>query len=194
MSARPSPTEIEALLAATEKGDEAASDALVATLVQELRGMARAQLRRLPPGQTLQPTALVNEAYLRLLGKEVQSWRGREDFLFLAARAMHDVLVESARRKASLKGGAEWRRTDDPKLEVATESSPAELLALDELLTKLAKEDPRKAELVRLRFFVGLSEEDTALALGVSTRTVSRQWRFVKAWLYDELREGREDA
>lgn len=187
MSDRPSPAEVIAWLEAAGAGDQTASEELQKTLFFELRGMARAQMGKLPPGQTLQPTALVNEAYLRLVGKDVEGWRGREDFLFLAARAMHDVLVEQARKKASLKRGGGWRRSEALHLELATEAAPEDLLALDEALAKLGELEPRKAELVRLRFFVGLSEEEAAEVLGVSTRTVSREWRFVKSWLFDEL-------
>ena len=176
------------LLQAMRAGDEHASDELLRTLFHELRRMARARLMKLPPGQTLQPTALVHEAWLRLIGREVEGWRGREDFLFLAARAMHDVLVEEARKKASLRRGGDHRRDREFDLRLATETPPEDLLALDEVLERLARADPRKAELVRLRFFVGLSVEEVAEVLDVSVRTISREWRFVRTWLFQELR------
>lgn len=162
------------------------------TMFESMRRVARSRLRDLPPGQTLQPTALVNEAWLRLVRSSTRGVEERREFLILAARAMHDVIVEEARRKASLRRGGDRRRELDFDLGQASEAEPEELLALDAALERLSSQDPRKAELVRLRFFVGLSLEDVAEALEVSMRTVGREWRFVRAWLFDELR--REDA
>ena len=192
----PDPSASE-LIIALERGDPEAGPTLQATLFHELRGLARGQLSRLAPGQTLQPTALVNEVYLRLAGggrSDWPDWKHRREFLSVAARAMHDVLVEEARRKASLKRGGAWRRTELAGLELATEAPPEELLALDEALEKLTREDPRKAEIVRLRFFMGLTEEETAHALDVSVRTVRRDWRFVRSWIYSELAEPPDDG
>ena len=167
--------------------DSESSSPTVGGLVDELRALARAQLRRLPPGQTLQPTALVNEAWLRLVRTGKTSAEDRRAFLRLAALTMHDVLVEEARRKASLRRGGAWKRADLTSLQLATEAAPEELLALDDALTKLAARDSSKAELVRLRFFVGLNEEECSDVLGVSVRTVRRTWRYVRTWLYEEL-------
>ncbi len=160
------------------------------TVYGELRQLARAQLGRLPPGKTLQPTALVNEAWLRLSGKDVDDVKSRRDFIGLAARAMRDILVEDARRKAARKRGGDWRRADLEKLVLATESPPGELLALDEALDELERQEPRRARVVHLRFFAGLTVEETAEALGLSDRTVRREWRLARLWLFERLGEG----
>jgi RNA polymerase sigma factor (TIGR02999 family) len=168
-----------------------AHDPTLLGLVDELRSLARTQLARLPPGQTLQPTALVHEAWLRLerSGRAAPS-TDRRAWLGLAALTMRDLLVEEARHKASLRRGGGWARTELAGLQLASEAEPEQLLALDEALTRLARRDPAKAELVRMRFFVGLGEDECAEALGVSVRTVRRSWRYARAFLYDELAEG----
>ena len=174
--------------------DGEACETLHRGLFRELRELARHEMRRMAPGQTLQPTALVHEAYLRLAGRDAGPWRTRREFLSVAARAMHDVLVEEARRKASLRRGGAWGRLDLTDLTLPGEAAPESLLALDEALEKLAQTEPRKAELVRLRFFVGLTEEETAEALDVSVRTVRRDWRFVRAWMFAELDANRSEG
>ena len=175
---------LRSLLAQTGKESR---ETLHRDLFRELRALAQREMRRLSPGQTLQPTALVHEAWLRLAGRDAGPWKTRREFLAVAGRAMHDVLVEQARRKASLRRGGAWGRLDLADLSLPTEATPQALLALDEALERLAASEPRKAELVRLRFFVGLSEEETAEALEISVRTVRRDWRFVRAWMYEAL-------
>lgn len=175
------------LLRAAGAGDRAASESVLAAIYGELKRLARAQLGRLAPGQTLQPTALVNEAWLRLAGREAHDFASRDEFLSYAARAMRDILVEEARRKATSKRGGHWRRADPGLLATAAEAPPDDLLALDEALTALESSEPRKARIVQLRFFAGLTEEETARTLQVSDRTVRREWRFARAWLFERL-------
>jgi len=175
------------LLQAMERGDVGASDELLRTVYDELKRLSRSHVRRTPVGETLQPTALVNEAYLRLVGQEVSDWSSRRQFFFVAGRAMHDILVEEARRKASRKRGGDWKRADAEQLEIAFEAPAEDMLALDDALQRLEADDPRKAEVVRLRFFAGLTEEETAKVLGVAARTVRREWRYIRARLFREL-------
>jgi RNA polymerase sigma factor (TIGR02999 family) len=144
-----------------------------------------------PPGHTLQPTALVHEAYLRLIGKDGAEWEGRAHFFGAAARAMRDILVESARRKAALKRGGARKRVDVEPEALAVEGPRADdLLALDEALRKLEDEDPRKGRIVDLRFFAGLEMAEIAELLGVSEATVKRDWRYIRARLHKELSSG----
>ncbi len=170
-------------------GSADAGEELLRMVYAELRELAGARLRNLPPGQTLQPTALVNEAYIRLLGKEHPDWQGRRHFFFAAARAMHDVLVEAARKKAALKHGGAWRRSGQELLADVFESPPEELLALDEALQDLERQAPDLARLVQLRFFAGLTEAEAADVLAVSERTIQRQWRLARARLFARLSE-----
>jgi RNA polymerase sigma factor (TIGR02999 family) len=175
------------LLRAMGHGDAEAGDELLRTVYTELRQLASAGLRNQPPGQTLQPTALVNEAYLRLLGQDHPDWEGRRHFFFAAARAMHDVLVESARKKAALKHGGAWKRSGEELLADVFEAPPDELLALDEALRNLERQSPDLARLVQLRFFVGLTEAEVADVMAISERTVQRKWRLVRAKLFSQL-------
>ena len=184
MTPDPSVTE---LLRAAQDGTDAAREELLERLYDELRQMAHRELRRANRNQTLRTTALVNEAYLRLVDAKDQSFENRRHFFFVAARAMHDILVEEARRKSTRKRGGGWHRQELENLELAIDAAPEEVLALSEALEKLAAQDPRRAEVVRLRFFAGLTEEEIAAGLGVSHRTVTRDWRYVRAWLYEEL-------
>lgn len=186
MSSPPVPTVTE-LLQAVQDGGEEARESLLRRLYEELRGMAHRELRRSAPHQTLRTTALVNEAWLRLVDAGSQSWENRRHFFFVAARAMHDVLVEDARRKATAKRGGSWRRQELEHVDLALDAGADEILALSDALERLGREDPRRAEVVRLRFFTGLTEEEIAGVLGVSHRTVSRDWRYVRAWLFQEL-------
>jgi len=175
------------LLQAMGAGDVGAGDELLRRLYTELKDIARRQLRATPPGQTLQATALVNEACLRLLGKQERSWENRRHFFFTAARAMRDIVVEGARRKAAAKRGGGLHRIDVDRLEIAIDAPAEDMLALDEALKQLEQDHPRLAEIVQLRFFAGLSEEETARALDLSTRTIRRDWRFIRARLYRDL-------
>ena len=183
----PADSNVTQLLQSVGLGDQRASDELLGILQDELRRAAGEKLNRLPPGQTLQPTALVHEVYLRLVGQGPLGVKDRRDFLRFAVRAMQDVLVETSRRKAALKHGGDRRRVDLTAEGLTADVRPEELFALDEALTALAEKDARKAELVRLRFFVGLSEEEIAEVLEVSVRTVRRDWRFARAWLSKTL-------
>jgi RNA polymerase sigma factor (TIGR02999 family) len=178
---------VTAILRAAQQGDREAAARLLPLVYDELRKLARSRMAHLPPGQTLQPTALVHEAYLRLVGKEDLKVESRRQFFFVAARAMHDILVESARQKAGPRRGG-GRRRAELKDDLATYETPGDgVLAVHEVLPELEKEDPLKAQIVNLRFFVGMSVKETALALGMSERTLARHWRFIKAWLQSRL-------
>ena len=182
---------ITLLLEAAGDGDVHAADELLELVYGELRRLARGQMARLPSGQTLQPTALVHEAYLRLLGRTDLSWRDRGQFFATAARAMRDVLVERARAQAALKRGGVGRRVtlDEGLLDPA--DAPEEFLAVHAALDRLEQVDGDAAQIVLLRFFAGLSSEETAAALGIGQRSVERHWAYAKAWLHDEIKRER---
>jgi RNA polymerase sigma factor (TIGR02999 family) len=183
----PTPTE---LLLAWGQGDAAAFERLVPLVHGELRRLARRYMGRERPGHTLQATALVNEAYLRLFAVNQIRWQNRAHFFAMAARVMRRILVDSARARGNDKRGGDVRKVSlDEALVVAGGSSP-DLVALDEALTALEAIHPRKSQVVEMRFFGGLSLEETAEALHVSTDTVKRDWRFAKLWLLRELRPG----
>jgi RNA polymerase sigma factor (TIGR02999 family) len=184
-------TTITGLLQAWNAGDADALERLVPLVYAELRRVARHHLRREAPGQTLQPTALVNEVYLRLVHIKRLSWQSRTHFFAMCSRLMRQILVDVARaRRMGKRGGAAIRLTIDADLLPAGAPLP-DLVALDDALTALERADPRKCRVVELRFFAGLSTEETADVLGVSTDTVSRDWKFAKSWLFRELRDGR---
>jgi RNA polymerase sigma factor (TIGR02999 family) len=168
-------------------GDRSAAAELLPLVYGELRQLARARMARLAPGQTLQPTALVHEAYVRVIGNEDPGWDGRGHFFGAAARAMRNILVDQYRRKGALKRGGDRRRVDLDEGDLAIQTPQEDLLALDEALTRLEQEDPRKGQIVNLRYFAGLSTEETAAALDVSVGTVEREWRYIKAWLQTQL-------
>lgn len=180
------PKRITELLRSAVDGDKDAVDVLYRELQGELKRIARSKMRQASPGGTLQTTALVNEAYLHLAARDA-TWENRRHFFFAVARAMQDILIDQARRKASQKRGGAWRRISADDLDVALEAPAENMLALDEALSRLDEQDPAKAQLVRLRFFAGLSEQEAATVLGVSRRTVQREWRVVRALLYREL-------
>lgn len=183
----PAPHEVTRLLDDWSRGNRGALDALMPLVHAELHAVARRYLGRERPGHTLQPTALVNEAYLRLVGERAMKWQNRAHFVAVAAQLMRFILVDHCRRKWYPKrGGRAARVTFDDNLVVAPERSD-ELLALDEALTKLAALDQRKSRIAELRYFGGLSVEETAEALSVSVSTVMRDWRLTKAWLRREL-------
>lgn len=181
---------ITRLVQRTAEGDRSASQQLLPLVYDELRRMAQNRMSDLPPGQTLQATALVHEAYVRVMGDEGDNWQNRRHFFFVAARAMRDILVEEARRKAARKRGGDLVRIDvDDALLVA---APAQdMLALNLSLEKLEKDDPEGYELVMLRYFTGLTLGEIAQGWDVSRSTVDRKWRFVKAWLGRELAPGK---
>lgn len=170
-------------LEAAERGEPRATVELLPLLYDELHQLARARLSKLPPGQTLEATALVHEAYLRISGRQPDGWDGRRHFFFAAARAMRDILVEDARRKGSLKRGGDYKRVTLAGLGMTMDRNDHELLALDEALIELEKTDPEHYQLVMLRYFGGLSNEETAEVLETSLSTIKRKWRFVRAWL-----------
>lgn len=182
-------SDVTRILTAIERGEPSAAEKLLPLVYDELRKLAAQRLAQEKPGQTLQATALVHEAYLRLVGTSTDdiSWNSRAHFFGAAAEAMRRVLVEKARRKVRLKHGGEHARVD-LESECLISSGPSlDLLALDEALTKLAKSDPAKVELVKLRFFAGLTMPEAAAALNISLATAERHWTFAKSWLYAEL-------
>ncbi len=183
--------ELTLLLQAASAGDEMAADQLLDRIYAELLGIARAQLsgRR---GETIQATALVHEAYLRLLDRQDGNWENRRNFFFAAARAMRDVVVEQARRRSARAAALRARGDDFEELTQIVEGPQLDVLALDEALGELEHASPRKFQLVQLRFFAGLTAEEAAEVLGVSLRTVERDWRFVRAHLHLELGDERE--
>jgi RNA polymerase sigma factor (TIGR02999 family) len=180
---------ITVLLQRSREGDKDALESVLPLLYRELRRIAAGQLARERAGHTLQPTALVHEAYLRLVDQEQRDWVDRGHFLALAATAMRRVLVHHAERRAAAKRGGDLRRVTLPA-ELAGEDLP-DMIALDRALERLAAIDPRGAQVVELRFFGGLSNEEAAGVLGLSSRTVEREWRVTRAWLRRELDEAR---
>jgi RNA polymerase sigma factor (TIGR02999 family) len=186
---------VTAILRAAQAGDPDAAALLLPLVYDELRKLARTRMAKLPPGQTLQPTALVHEAYLRLLGKKDLQLENRRHFFFAAARAMRDILVEQARRKAGPRRGGHHQRVELDENIVAIKPPSDDVLALHEALAELEKEDPLKAEIVHLRYFAGMDIAETAQVLGISQRTLYRHWRFIKAWLASRLaRSGQLEA
>jgi len=183
-------SDVTRILNAIEQGDPKAADELLPLVYEELRLLAAQKLSHEPPGQTLQATALVHEAYIRLVGDEPQSWNSRGHFFAAAAEAMRRILVENARRKRRMKHGDGLRRVDFDNVEVAVEGLSENMIALDEALARLFQEDHLAAELVKMRYFAGLTLAQTAEALGVSPRTADRCWAYAKAWLYHEIAKG----
>jgi len=187
------PGEVTQLLAQLRKGDKEAEARLIPLVYDELRRLAGYYLRGERPGHTLQPTALVHEAYLRLTELTEINWQNSSHFFAISAQMMRRILVDHARAQLSEKRGG---TTKDVTLETVPDLSiekSASLLALEDALLQLAQLDPRQSQVVELRFFGGLTEEEAAVVLGVSTRTVKRDWRLAKAWLYQELNTERTD-
>jgi RNA polymerase sigma factor (TIGR02999 family) len=185
-------SELTRILADAVQGNVPAARQLLPLVYDELRRLAAQKLAQEAPGQTLQPTALVHEAYVRLVGNSAeQHWDGRGHFFAAAAEAMRRILIDQARRKRTVKHGGGRRRVPLDEAQRVTES-PDSLLALDEALTRFAAEEPAKAELVKLRFFAGMSTPEAAAALGISVATAERWWTFARTWLYAELGEGEE--
>lgn len=186
------PLPITTLLQAAAAGDSGAARELLPAVYDQLRRLARANLAREQPGQTLQPTALVHEAYLRVVGEADPGWKGRAHFFGAAALAMRRILIERARQRLSLKHGDGKPRGDiegvDVAVEIADEPPPDEVLAVAEATKELEEADPRQGQIVNLRYFVGLSVEQTAAAMGISVSTVEKEWRFIRAWLQARLR------
>lgn len=182
-------SDVTQMLDAMVRGDGKAAEELLPLVYDELRKLAAARLARFPPGQTLQPTALVHEAWLRLVGSSPQSWNSRGHFFAAAAEAMRRILVERARRQATNKHGGCFRRVDLDHVDVAEETHSDLLILLDQALTALAERDPTAAELIKLRFFAGLPNVEAAAVLGVPERTAKRAWAFARAWLYQEIQK-----
>jgi RNA polymerase sigma factor (TIGR02999 family) len=180
--------EVTQVLDAIAQGDPHAPNRLLPLVYEELRRLAAHKLAQEKSGQTLQATALVHEAYLRLIGAEqAHSWNGRGHFFAAAAEAMRRILVENARRKRRLRHGGDRRRIDLDTMDLAAEAPSDDLLALDEALEQLAAEEPTAAAVVKLRYFAGLTIEQAADALNLSVRTANRHWAFARAWLYRRL-------
>ncbi len=193
----PRMADVTRILEQVRMGDESAAETLLPLVYEELRKLAAHWLAHQPLGQTLQPTALVHEAFLRLVGDPgSQSWQNRGHFFSAAAVAIRRILVENARRKGRQKHGGDFRRQEiDLSANIAAPEIREDLIALDEALTKLSESAPQAAQLVELRYFSGLSIPDAAAALGVSPRTADRLWAFARSWLLREIQqEPREDA
>ena len=186
----PGTGEITRLLEEMREGDSKAAEELLSHVYRELRILAACKMAHEAPGQTLQPTALVHEAWLRLGGGSGQRFPRRAYFFAAAGEAMRRILVEAARRKKRLKHGGNLERVDIENVVLAAPLPDDELLALDEALTRLAESEPRAAELVKLCYFVGLTQEQAAKELGVSVSTVERKWAYARAWLFREIRKG----
>ncbi len=182
-------SEVTRILSAIEQGDASAAEQLFPLVYDELRRLAAEKMAHENPGQTLQATALVHEAYLRLApggdasASPLPHWNSRAHFFAAAAEAMRRILVDHARRKKSRKRGGDWDRVPFDQADLAVPESSAEVLAVDEALAGLAAEDPQAAELVKLRYFAGLSIPETAQALSISPRSADRLWAYARAWL-----------
>lgn len=190
-------SEVTRILSAIDAGDPHAAEQLLPLVYDELRKLAAHRLSREKPGQTLEATALVHEAYLRLVASgdasaaRDQNWDSRGHF-FAAAEAMRRILVDRAREKGREKRGGMLKKLNIDAIDVATTAAPDQLLAIDDALAKLAADDPAAAQLVTLRYFAGLTVEEAAKAIGVSTATAYRHWNYARAWLYAELQGGAE--
>jgi RNA polymerase sigma factor (TIGR02999 family) len=177
-------TDVTGILSAIERGDPQAAEQLLPLVYDELRKLAAQRLAQEKPGQTLQATALVHEVYLRLVGTSDPGWSSRGHFFAAAAEAMRRILVENARRKKRLRHGGGGRRLDLDDVDLAGAAPSEDLLALDEALERLARKDPIPVQLVKLRYFAGLTMEEAAAALGVSLRTAERNWTYARTWLH----------
>ena len=188
--------EVTRILSAIQNGNPRAAQELLPMVYEELRKLAAQRMARESPGQTLQATSLVHEAYLRLVGKEGQlgaNWDSRGHFFAAAAEAMRRILIDRAREKHAIKRGGGCQKPTLESLDLAIDVVPAEIVDLDAALTKLAAEDATKAELVKLRFFAGLTLKESAGILGISLTTADRYWAYARAWLYHEMTHGRDE-
>jgi RNA polymerase sigma factor (TIGR02999 family) len=186
-------SEVTLILTAMEQGEAGAAEQLLPLVYANLRRLAAWQMAQERPGQTLQATALVHEAWLRMAGEGASQWNSQQHFLAVAAEAMRRILIENARRKQAVRHGGNLRRTDLEldDLPIAGGAPDDELLAVDDALDALAAHDPAKAKLVKLRYFAGFTLEETAAALGLSVRTAKRDWAYARAWLYREIERPR---
>ena len=188
-------TEVTRILSQIEQGDPSAAEQLLPLVYDELRKLAAAKLAQEKPGQTLQATALVHDAYIRLVDVEkAQHWDSRGHFFAAAAEAMRRILVETARRKQSLKHGGEFQRREMDLHPQAVQTDLAEVLALDEILDRLARKSPRRAEVVKLRYFLGYTVAEAANALGIAHATAEEDWTYARAWLRNQWLKSQTDA
>ena len=183
-------TDVTRILHSVESGDAKAADQLLPLVYDELRKLAAHKMVNESPGQTLQPTALVHEAWLRLVGSEQRTWQNRAHFFGAAAEAMRRILIDRARRKRAMRHGGGQKRVDVDDVEIASATPDDQLLSVNEALDKLAAQDKQKAELVKLRYFIGMTIEEAAQILGVSEPTAKRYWAYARAWLYHEIQKG----
>lgn len=183
-------SDVTHILDRVQQGDPKAAEELVPLVYEELRKLAAQKMAREAAGHTLQPTALVHEAWLRLAGRGHQQWNSRGHFFSAAAEAMRRILIEAARRKHSQRRGGGLERVDLDDSQILLERPADEILAVNEALDKLAREDPLAAELVKLRYFVGMALPEAAQALGMSPRTVDRLWAYARTWLRVEIESG----
>jgi len=179
--------DVTVILNRIEQGDPRAAEELLPLVYEELRKLAAAKMANEVPGQTLQPTALVHEAWLRLTGSPSTQWNGKAHFFGAAAEAMRRILIENARRKRAARHGGGQSKLDIQKVEIASAEKDDELLAVSEALEKFAARDKQKAELVKLRYFVGLTTHEAAEVLGISVPTADRWWNFSRAWLFEQI-------
>ena len=184
-------SQVTVLLEAARQGDSQAAERLLPLVYEELRRLAAAKMALEAPGQTLQPTALVHEAWLRLTGDENRKWNDRTHFFAAAAEAMRRILVDNARRKRAQRHGGGQQRVEMPEIACSVSESADQILAVNEALDKFAAQDKQKAELVKLRYFVGLTLEEAAEVLGISASTAKRHWTYARAWLFEEIRAQR---
>jgi RNA polymerase sigma factor (TIGR02999 family) len=188
-------SEVTHILNAIERGDAKAADELLPLVYEELRRLAASKMAQEAPGQTLQPTALVHDAWLRLAGNDNRKWNDRSHFFAAAAEAMRRILVDNARRKRAQRHGGGLLRVEMPEIAAHSPPNDDQLLAVNDALEKFAAIDKQKAELVKLRYFVGMTTEEAAQALGISVPTASRYWTYARAWLADEIRrQGRSQT
>jgi len=183
-------SDVTCLLDRVQRGEAQAADELLPLVYDELRKLAAYRMAQEPPGQTLQATALVHEAWLRLVRGEDQNFQNRQHFFAAAAQAMRRILIEKARRRERARHGGQFQRVELDAIEIAAPLPDDDLLALDEALNRLATLDPAAAELVNLRFFVGVAHADAARMLGLSRSGADRAWVFARAWLFQQLRAG----
>jgi RNA polymerase sigma factor (TIGR02999 family) len=185
-------SDVTRILNAIEQGDAGEADKLLPLVYEELRRLAAHKMSQEKPGQTLQATALVHEAYMRLVGSGDQDWKGRTHFFSAAAEAMRRILIDNARRKQRVKRGGGRQRCDLDDVAIVIEGPSCDLIALDEALKKLARKDKAKADLVNLRYFAGLTGKQAAKVLGISHSTADEHWAYVRAWLRLEITKGDE--
>lgn len=182
-------SDVTRILNAAQSGDPTAAGQLLPLVYEELRKLAAVRMANEAAGHTLQPTALVHEAWLRLAGNDANvQFANRAHFFAAAAEAMRRILIERARRKSAEKRGGDWQRIDLDKVDIAADADDDTLLLVNEALEKLAQEDANAAEIAKLRFFGGLTLEEAAQVLGVTKRTADRYWAFARVWLFDEMR------